>query len=165
MDSGLEKLKDAIETAIADLSDEQLLSHPEGKWCTAEILEHLYLTYTGTTKGFERVLADGSPKASTLSMRHRMRQIVVVGFGYLPEGRKSPTVAVPTGLPLDKVKGGIAKSIVAMDSVIAQCGARFGSRVPVLDHPVLGPLTARQWRKFHVVHGRHHVKQLLRLRE
>jgi len=25
---------------------------------------------------------------------------------------------------------------------------------------VLGPLTASQWRKFHWIHGRHHVKQI-----
>jgi hypothetical protein len=35
----------------------------------------------------------------------------------------------------------------------------------VLDHLILGPLTAAQWRKFHWIHGRHHVKQILRLRE
>jgi hypothetical protein len=29
---------------------------------------------------------------------------------------------------------------------------------------VLGPLTGAQWRKFHLVHGLHHQKQLLRLR-
>jgi len=57
------------------------------------------------------------------------------------------------------------KKIVEMDAVIAQCEARFGHRVALLDHPILGPLTARQWKKFHLVHGMHHRKQLLRLRE
>jgi hypothetical protein len=52
-----------------------------------------------------------------------------------------------------------------MDEVIGQCEARFGKRTRVLDHPVLGPLTARQWRKFHWVHGRHHVKQIQKLRQ
>jgi hypothetical protein len=35
----------------------------------------------------------------------------------------------------------------------------------LLDHPILGPLNATQWRKLHLVHGRHHLKQLLHLRE
>jgi hypothetical protein len=47
-----------------------------------------------------------------------------------------------------------------MDAIIAQCEARFGRRVQVLDHPILGPLTAPQWRKLHLVHGRHHQKQV-----
>jgi len=55
--------------------------------------------------------------------------------------------------------------MVAMDAIIAQCEARFGGRVHVLDHPILGPLSAAQWRKLHVVHGQHHLKQLVRLRE
>ena len=48
--------------------------------------------------------------------------------------------------------------------VIAQCEERYGARVKVLDHPVLGPLTAKQWRKFHLIHGRHHVRQISRLK-
>jgi Protein of unknown function (DUF1569) len=52
-----------------------------------------------------------------------------------------------------------------MDALISQCEDRFGRRVRVLDHPILGPLSATQWRKLHLVHGRHHKKQLLRLRK
>jgi hypothetical protein len=28
----------------------------------------------------------------------------------------------------------------------------------------LGPLTGAQWRKFHLVHGRHHARQIRQLR-
>ena len=59
----------------------------------------------------------------------------------------------------------IGPRISAMDDLIAQCEARFGKRTRVLDHPFLGPLTARQWRKFHWVHGRHHLKQIQKLRQ
>jgi hypothetical protein len=52
-----------------------------------------------------------------------------------------------------------------MDGLITQCETRFGRSTRILDHPVLGPLTARQWRKFHLAHAQHHVKQILRLRE
>jgi hypothetical protein len=38
-------------------------------------------------------------------------------------------------------------------------------RVPLLDHLILGPLRATEWRKLHLVHGQRHLKQLLRLRE
>jgi hypothetical protein len=52
-----------------------------------------------------------------------------------------------------------------MDDQIAKCEARFGKRTRVLDHPILGPLTGRQWRKFHWVHGQHHLKQIHKLRQ
>jgi hypothetical protein len=165
MDTRLEKLMRALESAVEDMSDEQMSRHLPGKWCAAEVLEHLYLTYTGTIKGFERLLESGQPTTMPASARQRLRALVVVGFGYLPAGRKAPRVAQPRGLPPDKVRNEWMKKIVEMDAVIAQCEARFGHGVALLDHPILGPLTARQWKKFHLVHGMHHRKQLLRLRE
>jgi hypothetical protein len=67
-------------------------------------------------------------------------------------------------MPADKVVAEIASQIAAMGELIAQCEARYGAKTRVMNHPILGPLTARQWRKFHWVHGRHHVKQILNLR-
>jgi hypothetical protein len=60
MDSRLEKLKENLESAVEGMSSEQLSRHLPGKWCAAEVLEHLYLTYTGTITGFERVVRKGS---------------------------------------------------------------------------------------------------------
>lgn len=165
MDSRLEELKQAVESAVEGLSSEQLGWHPAEKWCAAEVLEHLYLTYTGTIKGFTKVLESGKPQATRASMKQRMQALVVVGFQHMPEGRQAPANTRPKGLPGVKVRSEVGAKIVEMDAIIAQCEARFGRSQRLLDHPILGPLTAAQWRKFHFVHGRHHVKQLLRLRE
>src|SRR5580704_17408863 len=165
MDSCLEKLKQALESAVEGMSSERLTWHPAGKWCAAEVLEHLYLTYTGTIRGFERVMTSGKPLASRPSLAHRAMTWLVVGLGHMPAGRKAPAVVEPKGLPREKVRNEIGTKIVAMDAIIARCEARFGRWVHVLDHPILGPLTAPQWRKLHLVHGRHHLRQLLLLRE
>ena len=165
MGSRLQQLKEALGSAVEGMSSERLRWHPEGKWCAAEVLEHLYLTYTGTIKGFEKVMTNGKPLAARASMKNRVQTFVVVGLGHMPEGRKSPSNAVPKGLSVEKVRSEVGEKIVAMDAIIAQCESRFGRRVRLLDHPVLGPLTATQWRKFHLVHGWHHQKQLLKLRE
>ena len=167
MDPRLQRLQKEVESAIAGLSAEQLNSHPPGKWCAAEVLEHLYLTYTGTIKGFERQVEVKADKPTTTTIptwAQRARTLVVVGFGYLPSGREAPPVARPRGLPQEKVLAGIGPKIAEMDDIIARCEEKFGSRRKLLDHPVLGPLTAVQWRKFHLVHGLHHVKQIRRLR-
>ncbi len=164
MDSRLEKLKDNLESAVEGMSSEQLSWHLPGKWCAAEVLEHLYLTYTGTIKGFDKVITRGKPLATRASMKHRVLTFVVVGLGHMPSGLKAPAVAEPRGLPAEQVRNDIGAKLVAMDAIIAQCEARFGRQVKLLDHPILGPLTATQWRTLHLVHGRHHEKQLLRLR-
>lgn len=165
MDLHLQRLRESLESTVEGMSIEEWIWHPAGKWCAAQVLEHLYLTYTGTIRGFERVLASGKALASPASLAHRMRTLVVVGFGYMPRGVKAPAVAEPKGVPADKVQNEIGAKIEAMDAIIAQCEALYGSRVKVLDHPILGPLASEQWRTLHVVHGRHHQKQLVWLRQ
>jgi hypothetical protein len=165
MDAYLQRLQEGIQSATQGMSGEDLLRHPEGKWCAAEILEHLYLTYTGTTKAFERCLQAGQPQVRARVLRDRMRTIVVVGLGHMPKGRQSPKHALPRGMTPEQVAREIGPRISAMDAAIAQCESRFGKQNRLLDHPILGPLTGRQWRKFHWVHGHHHLKQIQGLRQ
>lgn len=165
MDFYLQRLQNAISSAIAGMSAEQLGARPaEGKWSVAEILEHLYLTYTGTIKGFEKCLAAGKPLARIPTLQDRLRTTVVVKFGYMPGGRKAPQNSVPRGLPPERVLAEVAEKIAAMDAIIADAESKFGGACRLLDHPILGPLQAREWKKFHWIHGRHHVKQMQRLR-
>ncbi|MGB8583528.1 MAG: DUF1569 domain-containing protein [Candidatus Sulfotelmatobacter sp.] len=164
MDSLLEELKQALKSAVEGMSNRQMSWHPAEKWCAAEVLEHLYLTYTGTIRGFGRVLAAGKPMVGRASVKQRLRTLVVLGFSHLPNGRKAPKQTVPRGLDSETVRAEVVQKLEAMDEIITQCEARFGHG-KVLDHPILGPLTAAQWRKFHWIHGHHHVKQILKLRE
>jgi len=164
MDPCLERLHRELEASYRGMTSEQLASGPSGKWSTAEVLEHLYLTYTGTIKGFSRVAEAGKSLATRSSWTHRGRRMVVLGMSYLPGGRKSPEVARPRGLPTEQVLSEIAGKIGEMDAMIGICEQKVG-RGKLLDHPVLGPLTAAQWRKFHLVHGLHHVKQIRALRK
>jgi hypothetical protein len=165
MDSHLQRLHNAITTATGDLTLEQLERHPEGKWSTGEIMEHLHHTYTGTAKGMQLCLDGGQPRARTRTLKEFFQVFLVLEAGYFPEGRTAPERTRPRGLPAQEIRQEIARNIAGMDDLIAQCEVRFGKRTLVLDHPILGPLTCTQWRKFHWVHGRHHVKQILKLRE
>ena len=164
MDYRLGKLQRTLAEAIAGMSEAELNWHPPGKWCAAEILEHLYLTYTGTVKGFEKIEQQGHPLATAATWGNRWRAWVVTGFGYLPEGRKAPVHTQPKGVPKEKVVNGFSAKIGELDEKIAACEERFGDRVKLLDHPFLGPLTGTEWRKFHLVHGLHHAKQIRGLR-
>lgn len=165
MDPHLATLQRTITSAIDGLTPEQLAWHPPQKWCTAEILEHLYLTYTGTTKGFGRVLAAGRSLAAKPTLKHRAQSLIVLGFGHLPSGRQAPANSQPRGLPSQQVAAEIATKIAEMDEAIARCQEKFGPRAKVLDHPLLGPFSTSQWQKFHLIHGLHHVKQIRALRD
>jgi hypothetical protein len=47
-----------------------------------------------------------------------------------------------------------------MDVAIAAAEQLWGSEEPIAMHFVLGPMTPLQWRKFHYVHGHHHLLQM-----
>jgi Protein of unknown function (DUF1569) len=162
MDHRLETLRREIAVAIEGMTPQQLASHPAGKWSAAEVLEHLYLTYTGTIKGFERVAA-GLHSPSKPTWTHSARRFIVVGLSHMPAGREAPSHTRPRGLPIETVVAEIGAKIAAMDEIITRCERAAGNG-RLLDHSILGPLRAGQWRKFHLVHGRHHLKQIHRLR-
>ncbi|MGC2450475.1 MAG: DUF1569 domain-containing protein [Candidatus Sulfotelmatobacter sp.] len=165
MDPHLRRLQAEIELAVQGLSMEQLSWHPPGKWSVAEILEHLYLTYTGTSKGFSRLLDSGKASDKLPTFKQRMGRLVVVHLGYFPRGAKSPRVAVPRGVGSEKSLVDIGAKIAEMGEIMNRCEARFGPKTRILDHPMLGPFSVSQWRKFHLVHGLHHMKQIRRLRK
>jgi hypothetical protein len=163
MDSYLERLHEAITEATKEMTAEELQRRAPGKWSTAEVLEHLYLSYTGTVKGLGRCLQEGKPLARPQTWKDRMATTLVTGIGYFPSGRESPKQASPRGTPAEQVVAGIGPEIRKMDELIAQCKQRHGNAL-ILDHPILGPLNAGQWAKFHWVHGRHHVRQIRKMR-
>jgi len=165
VDPRLQRLQTEIASAVAGLTPEQLSRHPPGKWCAVEILEHLYLSYTGTTKGFSRVLEAAKPLATSPTLRQCGRRVVVLGFRHLPSGREAPQVTRPRGTPAETVLAEIGMKIAEMDDMIRTCEEKLGKRNRLLDHPILGPLTGGQWRKFHLVHGLHHAKQIRRRRD
>jgi hypothetical protein len=160
----LRKLQLAVASAMEGFSDDQWSWHPPGKWSGAEVIEHLYLTYTGTIKGLERVMAEGKVAPTVPTWQHRIAKIVVIGLGHMPSGRESPERARPRGLPKEKVLAEILPKIAEMDECLNRCEQKLGNG-PLLDHPIIGPLTAAEWKSFHLVHGMHHAKQLHRLRE
>jgi DinB superfamily len=160
----LQRTREAINQAIAGMSDEQMSRHPKGKWCTAEILEHLALAFGGSARLMQRALDAGVPQARKPTLRDRFITTIVTGCGYIPEGRKAPKHVIPRGMPPAEVRPLILANLEALDAQLSKCEERFGSSVRIADHPILGPLKLDEWRKFHLLHTWHHMKQIARLR-
>lgn len=146
------------------MSEEQLAWHPDGKWSAAQILEHLALAFAGTAKGMEKVLASGSVPVVARTMKNRITTFVVVRLGYMPAGRQAPKGTVPgDGNPATAVTA-ILANLATMGEKLNEVEKTKGPCVR-LPHPILGPLTLPEWRKFHWVHTAHHMKQIERLKE
>jgi hypothetical protein len=165
MSEYIPRLQEAIASSMRDMSREEMLQPREGKWSIAQVLEHLYLTYTGTVKGCERVLAAENPLSPSQTFNQRLKTLVVITLGYYPRGIQAPAQVHPKGIPAEQVVSGIVRQIITMDELLTRCEQRLGKRNKLFNHPVLGALTGEQWRKFHWIHGRHHVQQVLELRK
>jgi hypothetical protein len=150
------------------MTPEQLAWRPEGrpeaKWSAAEILEHLSLTFASTSKLLGRSLRAERLEVPPATRSQKLATLVVVGLGHMPKGRKAPEFTRPRGADPQTAPHDIQKNLHAMRGVIDECERRFGRRAKIALHAILGPLTAPQWRKFHWVHTRHHMRQIAALR-
>ncbi len=164
MSEQIQGIREAVATATAGLTAEQLTRHlqPE-KWSVVEILEHLMLTYTGTTKGLERCVTENKSLATRQSFMQRLLTYLISRLGYFPEGRDAPKQVKPKGTPADDVLPTLLGSLDQLDAALDEAQLRFGNG-KVLDHPLLGAFSAADWRGFHASHAKHHIKQIVAMR-
>ncbi len=160
MISYLEQLERVLEEALEKATEGSLTAAPAGKWSAAQILEHLLLTYTGTNRGLAKCRELGVPSATRVTLKGRLATWLVVDFGYMPAGRRAPERTKPQGMGPEQVRRAIFPELQTMKAGLDDCEQRLGAATKLMDHPILGPLTAAEWRKFHWVHGKHHARQI-----
>jgi len=146
--------------ATKDCRPESATRRDPAQWSAVEVVEHLTRSYSGTAKGFEVCLQKNAPLATGTSWQQRVRQFAIINVGYFPTGRAAPKHIIPTGeLDLNAVLDAVRRDLARLDEAASKARHTFGG-VKLLDHPILGALTIDQWLKFHVVHTRHHEKQI-----
>lgn len=158
MDFPMTGILELIDGATEGMTAAELAAAPAGKWSAAQTLEHLLLTFTGTCRTMERTLAKGRTN-SRPTLYQRFAVVLITRLGYFPRGRQAPEMVRPRGMLAGQVLPAIHVALADMDAKITACEQRLG-RGKLADHPVLGPLTANQWRRFHLVHTRHHMRQI-----
>ena len=146
--------------SVAGMTAAQLDWHPSGKWSTALILEHLLLSFQTSGARLASTMAAGAPKTRPDTWRERLGAFVVVGLGYFPSGRTAPDYVEPKGVPARDIFDAARAALVEFDAVASRCARQFGQDTKVSNHPILGTFSVRQWRRFHRVHTRHHMKQV-----
>ncbi len=160
MSPDLEHIRCEVERLTLGWSEPDWQRALPGKWTSAQILEHLRLTFTGTSKGILSVMEIGRPLGGRPTLPDRLRTFWVAKLGLMPSGRSAPKQTIPQ----DGFEGNSLRrfydALVAVDATLADAERRFGGSVKLLDHPVLGPLSAKEWRQFHRTHAKHHLKLL-----
>jgi hypothetical protein len=161
----LQATADALRAATVDLAPDGLARRRRpDSWSVAQILDHLLRTYASTAYILNRCVEQNKPKGRRPKLRERVAAWLVVDLGHFPTSVQAPAVAIPSPSPAPTVRDDALAALARLDGTAAAAEARFGRRTKLANHPILGPLDAQQWRRFHFVHTRHHMKQIARLR-
>jgi Protein of unknown function (DUF1569) len=156
----LEEIRREVERVTGAMSRDDWRYTPPGKWSCAQILEHLLLSYAATTRGTQTAIQSGKPLGGHPTLKDKVATFYVARLGLIPSGRTAPKQATPAnGAGVESLRQ-FNDALVAMDATLADAEKRFGSAVKILDHPILGPLTTKDWRRVHRTHARHHLKQI-----
>jgi hypothetical protein len=168
MHAVLERVVSQISSEVLSLDAETTQLHPNGlayRWSAQQVVEHLVLGYRLTSSALETRLNKG--RLSRNRKRTYLQwslQLMILSFGKLPRGVPAldelmPVVGMFAAMDGQQLGDLMRREMDAMDKLFDACRRKFGiERVAV--HPFLGPLRVDQWRRFHVVHGLHHLTQL-----
>lgn len=170
MHEDLERLDGGIAAALAGLSAEQMRASPTdrpGKWSIQQIVEHLQQTYRTSVRVIETRLEKGTPTRAVPTLQQGLGQFFVIRLGRFPSGREAPAAVLPfvPSVPISgaELGGRVHTELEQLDGVAAE-GERVFGKGRSVSHIILGPLSMGQWRRFHLIHGRHHLRQILKIR-
>jgi tetrahydromethanopterin S-methyltransferase subunit G len=146
--------------------------HPWGRphcWSVHQVVEHLVLSMDYTRNALEDRLAKGRPGRNLQRSRTEWAlQLMILSAGHMPKGVGAPHEITPkAGMPpagVRELTDRLENSIESLDLTLDGCRQRFGME-RVGRHFLLGPLRVDQWRRYHVLHLRHHLRQMADVRE
>jgi len=171
MNRDLEMLRDELERSLGGLDERQTQLRPGGdpaRWNIQQIATHLLLTYAATETALDARIAKAAPTKARPTLAQYAGQFTLLRLGYFPRGRKAPDrVTAPadaTPVPGGVLIAQVHAAIDTLDRRILEAESIFGPDLRAVSHMVLGPLTTRQWRRFHLIHGRHHIRQIAAIR-
>lgn len=174
MNPVFERLQSEIARSLEDLTAEQTQLRPadaRDKWTIQQIVQHLCLSYSSTDAVIGSRLDKDRPTQAVPTMQQRCVQLLITVLGYFPAGRKAPSVVAPPEASVSSkyyisgpaLAAETGQRLAHMNQILDEAELRFGSARSA-SHSVLGPLSIAHWRRFHLVHGRHHVKQIWAIR-
>ena len=156
----LAALPDLVLGPLAGKSDADWYRAPAGKWTSAQIAEHLAISLEGSGKGFDTHRHKPPMVRRPKTRVEWVASVLILRVGWFPPGREAPAVSRPA----ERVDRAYA------EAHFREGVERFNRIAPELlasrprdlfvKHPRLGDLTLPEWMRFHLIHCRHHAKQI-----
>jgi hypothetical protein len=153
-------LPDLVLSPLAGRADADWYLSPPGKWCPAQIVQHLALGIEYSARTFEARRQHAPMRRRPRSARERIGYWLVLGVGWVPGGRRAPAPTRPAERP-ERVaverqfREAVERFLALERELLPARGADLFAK-----HPVLGDLTLSEWGQFHLLHCAHHAKQI-----
>jgi DinB family protein len=160
--SRLAELSALVLEPLRDRTDAEWERGPAGKWTPAQIVEHLALGLTLSAETFQARRDHAPMSRRSRTPAEQIATLLILGFRWFPPGRKAPSRTKP----MEQITRPVAEAhfragIAGWEQVERDLLPTRGQDLFV-KHPRLGDLTIGEWIRFHLIHGRHHARQIRR---
>lgn len=156
----LASLPDVVLGPLAGKSDTDWYRAPAGKWNSAQIVEHLSISLEGSGRAFDTHRDKPAMVRRPKSRVERVASFLILKVGWFPPGREAPKGSRPAEhVDREYAELHFREGVERFDK-IAPGLLTSRSHDLFVKHPRLGDLTLPEWMRFHVVHCRHHAKQI-----
>lgn len=158
--SRLAELSALVLDPLRERPDAEWERGPAGKWTLAQIVEHLALGLTLSAGTFQARRNHAPMSRRRRTPAERIATLLILGFRWFPPGRKAPSRAIPSAQVTrraaeERFLTGIAGWVAVERDLLPTRGHDL-----FVKHPRLGDLTIGEWIRFHLIHGRHHARQI-----
>ena len=155
-------LPDIVLGPLAGRPDADWYRAPEGRWNSAQIVEHLALGLDLSATTFERRRAHDPMVRRPLVWREKVSKLFVMHLGvFLPRRQAPPMTVPPPQVERTAAEVHFRRGVERFEAIARLL---LPSRAYDLfaKHPRMGDLTLPEWMEFHLRHARHHARQIRR---
>ena len=145
---------------LRERSDGDWQRAPAGTWTSAQIVEHLALGLTLSAATFQNRRNHPPMTRRRRTPAEQIARFLIFGFSWFPPRRKAPERTIPpAAIDRATAEAHFLAGIEAGDQVDRALLPARRSNLFV-KHPRLGDQTIEEWMRFHVIHARHHARQI-----
>lgn len=158
--NALQELPEIVLGPLRSRSEADWQRAPAGKWTPAQIVEHLAIGIDWSAKKFEERRDRPPMMRRPRRFIERLAGASILGLGWYPQGFRAPEGTVPANsISRAAAEAHFREGIARWEALERDLFQRRPHDLFV-KHPRLGDLTMSEWLRFHLVHARHHARQI-----
>lgn len=130
------------------------------RWTPAQIVEHLAISMTASAERFERRRDYAPMRRRPRGLLERIAGAVILGLRWYPQGFRAPEVTRPADhVSRAEAEAHFLDGVRRWEMLERDLLPRRPADLFVR-HPRFGDLTLGEWIRFHIIHARHHARQI-----